>query len=129
MREESVRNGFTVMQEAVRKEISRKGESCLEKVDKYPEHYEGKVVYAEDAYFFADWHGFMYFRNMSNRRFSMVKNMAGCTGFKIVNHLVSAEVETIEVEPGEEKIYLLKRTNRLCKFIPFGKVLPPASND
>lgn len=124
MREETLRNGFATMQEVVRKEVYSKDESCLERVDKYPEHYGSKVVYAEDAYFFADWFGFMYFRNLSDRRFSMTKNMAGCTGFKIVNHLVNPEVETIVVESGEEKIYLIKRTSRLCKFIPFGKVLP-----
>ena len=57
----------------------------------------------------------------------MEKNFAGCVGYSIINRVVKPTVEFISLLPGEDAIYLLKRTKTQCKFIPLGKVLPSPS--
>ena len=78
----------------------------------------------EEPYFFNDWYGFFYYNNQSNKTFVMEKNFAGCQGLKVVNQCVSdKKAETLRLESGEFRIYLLKRISSQVKFIPLGKVL------
>ena len=91
-------------------------------MDKFPQDYGGKVTYHEDPYFFNDWYGYMYYCNDSEKRFLMEKKLSGCKGLKVVNYKVKKATESILLEPGEHRIYLLKRTSPQVKFIPAGKV-------
>ena len=78
----------------------------------------------EEQNFFNDWYGFLYYKNSSSKTFKMEKNIAGCVGYEVFNREIRPKVEIVELLPGEDIIYLLKRTKTQCKFIPLGKVLP-----
>lgn len=96
----------------------------LETVEKYPNDYGTKVKFLEDPYFFNEWYGFMFFKNGARKTFVCEKNLAGCVGYQVVNVKVGAKIERVEIEPEQQKIYILKRTLSSCKWIPSGKILP-----
>jgi len=74
----------------------------------------------------------MYYRNASDRTFRLEKPISGCVGYKVVNTdglKLENKQAVVTLMAGEDRTYLLKRTQQQCKFIPGGKVLAPIIED
>ena len=128
LRQELASHGFYTVEQAILRHV-RENEQLVEKIERFPEAYGNKVTYLEDPYFFNDWHGFAHYANGSEKVFAMEKNFSGNTGLKVVNQAkLATKLEIVRLEPGEFKIYLLKRTQAQVKYIPDGKVLPSPSD-
>ena len=125
-------NGYELLHRMVRQEVSsdkRSGE--VQEFEKYAQTYENKVSYLEDPYFLGEWYGFMYFKNESERTFRLEKQVSGCVGYKVINggFQAGAKLAVFTLAAGEDRTFLLKRTQETCRFIPGGKVLPPSAED